>query len=88
MQKSAVSSDSPLEIGQQWSEQWHLDCFQHVHVCSAVSDSLQPRGLRPARLLCPQNFPGENTGAGCHFLLQGICPIQGLSQSHVQILYH
>jgi len=24
------------------------------------------------RLLCPQNFPGKNIGAGCHFLLQGI----------------
>ena len=45
MQKSAVSSDSPLEVGRRWSERWHLDCFQHVHVCSAVSDSLQPHGL-------------------------------------------
>ena len=25
-----------------------------------------------ARLLCPWNFPGKNTGVGCHFLLQGI----------------
>ena len=25
-----------------------------------------------ARLLCPWNFPGKNTGAGGHFLLQGI----------------
>ena len=23
------------------------------------------------RLLCPWNFPGKNTGVGCHFLLQG-----------------
>ena len=22
-------------------------------------------------LLCPCDFPGKNTGAGCHFLLQG-----------------
>ena len=29
------------------------------------------------RLLCPWDFPGENTGAGCHFLLQGIFPTQG-----------
>ena len=41
-----------------------------VCVCSVVSDSLQPRGLRPARLLCPWNFPGKNTGVGGHFLLQ------------------
>ena len=32
--------------------------------------------LVPARLLCPGNFPGENTGEGCHFLLQRILPTQ------------
>ena len=26
------------------------------------------------KLLCPWNFPGKNTEAGCHFLLQGIFP--------------
>ena len=25
-----------------------------------------------ARFLCPWNFPGKDTGVGCHFLLQGI----------------
>ena len=30
-----------------------------------------------ARLLCPCNFPTKNTGMGCHFLHQGIFPIQG-----------
>ena len=34
-------------------------------------------GLQPARLLCPWNFPGKNTGMGCHFLL----PTQGLNVS-------
>ena len=38
---------------------------------------LQPHGLQPARLLCPWNSPGKNTGVGCHFLLQGIFLIQG-----------
>ena len=28
----------------------------------------------PAGLLCPWDFPGKNTGEGCHFLLEGICP--------------
>ena len=28
--------------------------------------------LQPARLLCPQNSSGKNTGVGCHALLQGI----------------
>ena len=26
----------------------------------------------PARLLCPRDFPGKDTGVSCHFLLQGI----------------
>ena len=40
--------------------------------CSVVSDSLQPHGLLPAGLLCPWNYPGKNTGVGCHGLLQRI----------------
>ena len=34
---------------------------------------------QPARLLCPWDFPGKNTGEGCHLLLQGIFPAQGLT---------
>ena len=45
--------------------------------CYVVSDSLQPHGLYPASLLCPWDFPGKNTGVGCHFLLQGIFPTEG-----------
>ena len=30
-------------------------------------------------LLCLWNCPGKNTGVGCHFLLQGIFPTQGLN---------
>ena len=29
------------------------------------------------RLLCPWDFPGKNTGVGCHALLQRIFPTQG-----------
>ena len=39
-----------------------------------MSDSLWPHGLEPARLLCPWDSPGENTGVGCHALLQGLFP--------------
>ena len=31
---------------------------------------MQPSELQPARLLCSWDFPGKNTGVGCHFLLQ------------------
>ena len=49
---------------------------------SGTSDSLRPRALWHARLLCPWDFPGKNTRMalggilewqlGCHFLFQGI----------------
>ena len=38
--------------------------------CSVVFNSLRPHGLQPARLLCPWDFPGKNTGVGCHSFLQ------------------
>ena len=32
-------------------------------------DPQWPHGLQPSRLLCPWDFPGKNTGVGCHCLL-------------------
>ena len=58
---------------------------------SVVSDSLRPRGLQPARPLCPRDSLGKDTGVGCHALLQGIFPTQGLNPGlpHCRrILYH
>ena len=40
---------------------------------------------------CPLDFPGRNTGVGCHFLLQGVFPTQGSNPCLLycrQILYH
>ena len=40
---------------------------------------------------CPWDFPGKNTGVGCHSLLQGISLTQGLNLGPLhcrQILYH
>ena len=48
-----------------------------VHSCPTLCD---PVGCSPPRLLCPQNFPSDNTGVSCHFLLQGIFLIQGLTR--------
>ena len=39
-------------------------------VTSVVSDSVQPHRRQPTRLRHPWDFPGKNTGVGCHFLLQ------------------
>ena len=66
--------------------------FENESVSSSVmSDSLQPHGLQPSRLLCPWDSPGKNTGVGCHSLLQGIFLTQesNLGIPHCrQILYH
>ena len=51
---------------------WNMKCVSHA----VVSDSLQPHGLYLARLLCPRDSPGRNTGVGCHSLLQEGCIIQ------------
>ena len=39
-----------------------------------------------ARLLCPWDSAGKNTGVGSHALLQGIFPTQGLSPGLLQLL--
>ena len=53
---------------------WRVDSssLSHMHTCSVasvVSDSVQPYGQQPSRLLCPQDSPDKNTGVGCHFFL-------------------
>ena len=42
---------------------------------------------QPSRLLCPQNFPGKNTGVGCYFLLPGIFPNQGWNPWLLHLLH-
>ena len=56
---------------------WHGGILQIVIVV-VLSDSLWSYTLQSARLLCPWDLPGTNTGVGCHFLLQGIFSTQGL----------
>ena len=60
------------------------ECLSSIHYCyysvaKLCPTLLRPHGLYPARLLCPWDFPGKNTGVGCHFLLQGIFSTQGLN---------
>ena len=49
-------------------------------------NSLWPYRLSPIWLLCPWNFPGKNTGVGCHSLLQRIFLTLGLRHCR-QTLY-
>ena len=58
---------------------------------SVVCDSSGSHGWQPARILCPWDFPGKNTGMSVHALFKGIFLIQGLNLGlpHCrQILYH
>ena len=40
----------------------------------------------PTRLLHPWDPPGKNTGAGCHFFLQGVFPSQGVNLCFLGLL--
>ena len=52
-----------------------------------MSDSLQTYGLKPPQLFCPWDSPGQNTGVGCHALLQGIFPTQGPNPYLLHLLH-
>ena len=54
---------------------------------SVMSNSLQPHGLKPTRLICPWDSPGKNTGVGCCVLILGAFLTQG-SNPHLLGLLH
>ena len=65
-------------------------CFYMFVSHSVVSDSLRPPWTVACQAPLPWDFPGKNTGMGCHFLLQGIFLTQGSNPSllhYRQILY-
>ena len=53
-----------------------LSCFSHV-------DSLQSQWTAARQALLSIFSSGKNTGVGCHVLLQGIFPTQGLNPCHL-----
>ena len=59
-------------------------------VTAVVSASLQTPGLSLPGTYVHGNSPGKNTGMGCHSIIQGIFPVQGLNPHFLhcrQILY-
>ena len=54
---------------------YSLCVLSHLQSCL----TLRPYELQPARLLCPWDSPGKNTGLGSHSLPQGIFPTHGLN---------
>ena len=77
---AAPPAGEPVSPGELEFSLWKGNPFSLI-VCvshSVVSDSLRPHELYPARLLCPWNSPGKNTGVDCHSLLRRIFLTQGL----------
>ena len=70
---SLISNCLNLPIGTQ-ARLWRLCCCLVAKSCPPV---LWPPWTVATMLLCTWDFPGNNTGLGCHFLLQGIFPTQG-----------
>ena len=66
---TVVLLKAPLHLSTCWWLQQH--CYFIAKSCLAL---LRTAGRQS---LCPWDFPGENTGVGCHFLLQGIFLTQG-----------
>ena len=67
-----AGTDLGSELGRKMLQTQKRDHVSH----SVMSESLWLHGLQPTRLHCPWDFPGKNTGVGCHSLLQGIFPTQ------------
>ena len=57
---SGLPCPSPMHESEKWK--WSRSVMSN-------SDSLRPHGLQPTRLLRPWDFPGKNTGVGCHRIL-------------------
>ena len=51
-----------------------------------MSNSLWPHGLQPARLLCPWDFPGKNSGVGCHFQYSSRWSSKPRDQTHISFV--
>ena len=50
-----------------------------AQLCLILCDPMDCSLPSSSRLLCPWDFPGKNSGVGCHSLLQRIFPTQGSS---------
>ena len=67
-----------------WNTYLTSNIIQCIHLCCCLvtkSCLTLATTWTSARLLCPWDFPGKNTGVGCCFLLQGIFLTQGLIPS-------
>ena len=72
--EQAMSQDPSLEESAP-DEERHASNRISLRLCRCLVAQACPNLYNPmawtARLLCPWDSPGMNTGVGCHFLLQG-----------------
>ena len=69
-------------FSQNWDFTICIIKHMYIHIiccCLAISHVQIFCNTMDCRLFCPWDFPGKNTGVGCHFPLQGIFPTQGLN---------
>ena len=71
--KTTTTNTPPKTLSQGNTRLWKK-CQSVALSCPALCN---PMGCSPPRLLCPWDSPGQNTGVGCHLLLQGIFPTPG-----------
>ena len=84
--KSCSSARAAVSTLSAWSTTLHgtfrslLPTCMAMHVSSVAQSCLtlcDPMDCSPTGSSVYRGSPGKNTGLGCHFLLQGIFPIQG-----------
>ena len=59
-------------------------CVNSLQSCPTLCD---PMDCSPPGSSVSEDSPGKNTGVGCHALLQGIFPAQGLNLSLLRLLH-
>ena len=59
-------------------------CVKSFQLCLTLCELMD---CSPPGFSAHGNFPGKNTGVGCHALLQGIFPTQGSNQHLLRLLH-
>ena len=91
-----AAHQAPLSLGFSRQEHWSgLPFPSPMHESekwkwsrSVVSNSSQPHGLQPTRLLHPGDSPGKSTGVGCHCLLQRWSTVKIIIIDSILFFFH
>ena len=79
---SQTSSKDQIHFCQKFLGDFQKELFNFSSCCLVTKSCptlWDPMDCSPTRLFCPWDFPGKDTRVGCHLLLQGIFPTQGLN---------